>query len=80
MGMGSAVRKLQECSSEIARIAAGWQAGGHDTSPLAEPLVRIQEAIAELESLESDCRGAAPDYLKPSVRQAEPKTQPLTDG
>ena len=44
------VQKLSWARAEIVRVAATWQAAGHDTSPLTEPIVQIQEALAMLEA------------------------------
>ena len=46
-----AVQKLGHARAAIVRIAAAWQADGVETSPLTEPLVQIQEALAHLEAL-----------------------------
>jgi hypothetical protein len=49
MSVGNAVAKLQSAREAIVRIAADWQRRGWDTSPLAQPLIDLQNAIAELE-------------------------------
>jgi len=46
-----AVRRIQAARDTIIRVAAAWQAAGRDTSPLSQPLVEIQEALAELETM-----------------------------
>jgi hypothetical protein len=46
-----AVQKIVQARGTIVRVAAGWQAGGIETSPLTEPLLEIQEALAQLETL-----------------------------
>jgi hypothetical protein len=51
-GCGEAVVKLRAARQQIAQVAATWQAGGVDTSPLTEPLLVLQEAIAILEARE----------------------------
>ena len=79
MGVRQAAEKLRSARDEIARIAAQWQAGGHDTTPLAEPLVRIQEAIAELESRDAAEARSAPEYLAPSTPRVAPTIVPSLD-
>jgi hypothetical protein len=49
-GCGQAAAKLRAVRQQIAQVAAKWQAEGVDTSPLAGPLMGIQEAIADLEA------------------------------
>jgi hypothetical protein len=44
------IQKLSWARAEIVRVAAVWQASGHDTMPLTQPLVQIQEALAILEA------------------------------
>ena len=44
------IQKLTWARSEIVRVGAVWQAAGIDTSPLTQPLVQIQEALAMLEA------------------------------
>jgi hypothetical protein len=80
MGTRSAVKKLQAARDQIARIAARWQADGRDTSPLANPLVTIQEAIAELELKEAEARRTADKLLLPAVPQGSPQTRGPIDG
>jgi hypothetical protein len=46
-----AVQKIVQARGAIVRTAAEWQAQGIETSPLAEPLLEIQEALAQLETL-----------------------------
>ena len=46
---GELVAKLRAARHQIVHIAARWQAAGVDTSPLSEPLVVLQEAIADLD-------------------------------
>jgi hypothetical protein len=48
-GCGEAAGKLRAARHQIVHIAARWQAVGIDTSPLTEPLLVIQDAIADLE-------------------------------
>jgi hypothetical protein len=44
------IQKLSWARAEIVRVAAVWQAEGHDTTPLTQPVVQIQEALAILEA------------------------------
>jgi hypothetical protein len=44
------IQKLSWARAEIVRVAAAWQAAGHDTAALSEPLVQIQEALSLLEA------------------------------
>ena len=46
-----ALQKIGHARGSIIRVAAEWQAGGHETSPLTEPLCEIQEALSQLETL-----------------------------
>jgi hypothetical protein len=46
-----AVQKIVQARGAIVRVAADWQSQGIETSPLAEPLLEIQEALAQLETL-----------------------------
>jgi hypothetical protein len=46
-----ALAKIRAACDAIIRVAAGWQAAGRDTGPLSQPLVQIQEALAELEKM-----------------------------
>ena len=46
-----ALQKIVHARASIVRTAAAWQAEGVETTPLAEPLVDIQEALAQLETL-----------------------------
>ena len=57
MDVGRALEKLRLARRRIIEIAAAWQAAGVDTEPLNLPLIEIQEALAELESI--DIAGAA---------------------
>ena len=57
MEVGRALEKLRRARRGIIEIAAAWQAAGIDTEPLNLPLIEIQEALAELESI--DIAGAA---------------------
>ena len=57
MDVGRALEKLRLARRRIIEIAAAWQAAGIDTEPLNLPLIEIQEALAELESI--DIAGAA---------------------
>jgi hypothetical protein len=50
IGCAQAAAKLREVRQQIAQVAARWQAEGLDTSPLAGPLLGMQEAIADLEA------------------------------
>jgi len=44
------VAALHQARHEIAEVAARWEADGAvDTSPLVGPLLRIQQALSELE-------------------------------
>jgi hypothetical protein len=47
------VQKIVRARGAIVRVAARWQAQGIETSPLTGPLLEIQEALAQLESLAS---------------------------
>jgi hypothetical protein len=49
-GSGEAAEKLRAARQQITHIAAQWQAEGLDTSPLAAPLLMLQEAIAAVEA------------------------------
>ena len=53
MGVRETVERLRKAQQKIVRVAAKWQAAGHDTSPLVQPLIDIQDSIADLESLPS---------------------------
>ena len=44
------IQKLSWARAEIVRVAAVWQAEGHNTTPLTQPVVQIQEALATLEA------------------------------
>ena len=57
--LNRAVQKIVQARGAIVRVAAGWQAGGIETSPLADPLLEIQEALAQLESLANTLPPAA---------------------
>ena len=50
MAMREAAAKLRAANERITRIAAEWQARGIDTSALAQPLVDLQDGIAEVEA------------------------------
>ena len=50
MGVSRAVEMLRAARELIVRTAADWQARGIDTSALTQPLIEIQNAIAELEA------------------------------
>ena len=45
-----ALAKIRSALDHVVRIAARWQAEGLDTSPLAQSLLDIQEAISEVEA------------------------------
>ena len=49
-GCGEAAARLRAVRQQIVQVAARWQSEGVDTSPLAEPLTGMQEAIADLEA------------------------------
>jgi hypothetical protein len=65
-----AVTVLRLARQEMAAVAAGWEASNAvDTSPLVSPLLRIQEAIAELEQAareEAKLKGERPRRKKRS--------------
>ena len=42
--------KLRTVRQRISQVAAEWQAQGIDTSPFADPLLVLQEAIVDLEA------------------------------
>ena len=44
------LKKMRSARDHIVRVAALWQAEGLDTSPLAQSLLEIQDAIAEVEA------------------------------
>ena len=44
------LEKIGSARDHIVRVAARWQAEGVDTSPLAQSLLEIQEAIAAVEA------------------------------
>ena len=50
----SAILKLRRARRAIVETAACWQARGFDTEPLNLPLIQIQEALADLESMDLD--------------------------
>ena len=52
MDVGRALEKLRKARRRIIEVAAAWQAEGVDTEPLNLPLIEIQEALAELESID----------------------------
>jgi hypothetical protein len=55
-----ALREIRVARGAIIAIAARWQASGRvDTSPLVEPLTRIQEALASLERAKGSRRKSA---------------------
>jgi hypothetical protein len=57
-----ALQKIVHARASIVRAAAAWQAEGIETVPLSEPLVEIQEALAQLEMLSASlpAGGSAP--------------------
>lgn len=55
-----ALQKIVHARDSIVRTAAAWQAEGVETMPLAEPLVDIQEALAQLETLAASLPPAEP--------------------
>ena len=56
-----AIQKLSWARAEIVRLAAAWQAAGVDTAALTEPLVQIQEALAQLEAPQQPAAKPAAD-------------------
>jgi hypothetical protein len=65
-----AVGKIVQARGAIVRVAAAWQAEGIETSPLAEPLLEIQEALAQLETLAA----ALPQASAPPFVAAAPQS------
>ena len=49
-----ALQKILAARDTIIRVAAAWQAAGRDTTSLSQPLVEIQEALAELEATQTE--------------------------
>ena len=58
-----ALQKIMQARRTIVRTAAAWQAQGIETSPLSDPLINLQEAIALLESLSEPGPGQDPAKL-----------------
>jgi hypothetical protein len=70
-----ALQKLVHARASIVRTAAEWQAQGVETSPLTEPMVEIQEAVAQLETLAASLPGPGPTtrtYLDAGGRPVDP--------
>ena len=59
-----AIDKIRIARDTIVRVAAAWQRDGRDTTPLSQPLIDVQEALAELESAVEGSRSR----LSPMVR------------
>lgn len=55
-----ALQKIGHARASIIRTAADWQATGVETSPLTTPLVEIQEAVAQLETLAASLPAPSP--------------------
>ena len=60
--LARALEKLRDARRRIVKVAAEWQAQGIDTEPLNLPLIHVQEALAEIESL--GLEAAAPQLLR----------------
>ena len=60
-----ALQKIVAARDTVIRLAAVWQASGRDTTALSQPLIDIQEALAELEAVQAEQdrnqRSAAPE-------------------
>ena len=48
-----ATQRIRVARDAIIRAAAEWQRSGTDTTALNQPLIDIQEALAELEAIEA---------------------------
>ena len=55
-----ALQKIVHARASIIRTAAEWQASGIETSPLTSPLIEIQEALAQLETLAASLPAPSP--------------------
>ena len=55
-----ALEKICNARGAIIRTAAEWQASGVETSPLTTPLIEIQEAVAQLETLAASLPAPTP--------------------
>ena len=77
--LSRALQKIIRARASIVKTAAEWQAGGIETAPLTEPLVEIQEALAQLETLAASLPAgppAAPSAGSTVMAQAAPKAPP----
>lgn len=65
-----AVAALHQARHEIAEVAARWEADGAvDTSPLVAPLLRIQQAMSELEANANRTGAPAPARKRVAKRR-----------
>jgi hypothetical protein len=71
-----AVQKIRAARDAIVRIAAEWQRSGTETTALSQPLVDIQEALAELEALEAARPKAPPPPHAPRINTLTPPAPP----
>ena len=67
-----ALQKIGHARGSIIRVAAEWQSGGHETSPLTDPLCEIQEALSQLESLSAALSPRPPAAFVPRAGRDNP--------
>ena len=70
-----ALQKIGSARAAIIRTAAEWQAAGTETSPLTAPLIEIQEALSQLETLAASLPAPTPAAFSTSANTSlEPRT------